>query len=95
MNQRRVLDGVKDFLHGIGHRQNKAGRELAQRSPGIHQCGRVGQKVQICHQVVKFLGCSRCVGLGIKDLIGRSYGVGHPVKQSFHRLGGLSVLIPN
>ena len=32
---------------------------------------------------------------GIKDLIGRSYGVGHPVKQSFHRLGGLSVLIPN
>ena len=39
MNQGSLLDGLKNILHGILHRQNKAGGKLTQRSARIHQCG--------------------------------------------------------
>ena len=37
MNERRLFDGLKNRLHRILNREDKARRKLSQRTPGVHQ----------------------------------------------------------
>lgn len=45
---------IENFLNGIPHGQHKAGGELPQFAPGIHQRGRIGQKHALTEQLIKF-----------------------------------------
>ena len=47
---------IENFLNGIPHGQHKAGGELPQFAPGIHQRGRIGQKHALTEQLIKFPG---------------------------------------
>jgi hypothetical protein len=94
VDQRSVLDGVEDVLHGVGHRQHEAGGELAQGAARVHEGGGVGQEVQADHQLIKLLGRGHHVRLGIKAAVTLGHSVGHPAEQAVHGLGGLSLLVP-
>ena len=93
VDQGGVLDGVEDVLHGVLHRKHEAGRELSQRTAGVHEGGGVGEKVQAGHQVIKEFGRGRHIGLGVEARIGCGDRVRHPVKKLVHRLNRLSVLV--
>ena len=47
VDQRGVLDGVEDVLHGVGHRQHEAGGELAQGRPAFMRVGELGRKSRL------------------------------------------------
>ena len=79
----RVLDGIKDLLDGIPHRQDKTGGKLAQIRARVHERGRVGEKLPARHEVVKFarqrlrrVGRFRIPGLF------PGYGRGHTPEQT-------------
>ena len=89
-----VLDGVKDVLHGVGHRQHKAGGQLAQGAAGIHQGGGIGQEVQTGHHLIELRRRGHYVSLGVKVAVALGHCVGYPAEEPVHRLGGIPVLVP-
>jgi hypothetical protein len=76
VNERLVLERVEDGFEGIFHRKDKTGRELLQRTAGIHERGRIREKGAGGHQVVKSsrrVAQPRCRGvetLGLGDVPG-------------------------
>ena len=46
VDERGVLDGLEDGLHGVADGQDEAGGELAQLAAGVHQRGAVGQELE-------------------------------------------------
>ncbi len=55
MNPGHVFQSPEDSLHGIFDRKHETGRKLTERSPGIHECGRIGQKFKVGHHPEKLL----------------------------------------
>ncbi|MBT9161673.1 MAG: hypothetical protein DDT27_00210 [Dehalococcoidia bacterium] len=55
MDKSGIFDRIEDRFHGILYRQNEARRELPQLSAGIHQRGRIGQKLQVGHYPIESL----------------------------------------
>ena len=43
LNQRRELHGVENFIHGIAHRQNKAGDNCPSSRPAFIKVGELGR----------------------------------------------------
>jgi hypothetical protein len=40
---------------GVFDREDKTGRELLKASPGVHECGRIGEKVEASQAIVPTL----------------------------------------
>jgi len=51
-----MFQAVIDGGQGIFDRKDETGGELLQASPGIHQCGRIGKKIEAGHAIVPALG---------------------------------------
>ncbi len=56
MDERLLLDGVEDRFQRILDRQDKAGGQLLEVAPRVHERRRVGQKVQPGHHAEKGFG---------------------------------------
>lgn len=53
MDERLLLEGIQNRVEGIFDRQHEAGSQLLQRSSGIHERGRVGEKLQPRHRFIE------------------------------------------
>ncbi len=94
MDQSRVLDGIKNLFHRVAHRQDKAGRELTQRPPGVHQGRGVRQKLKVCHHFVEGVRQGSDVGLFVKFLVRSGYCIGHPPEHISRCLKNLAGNVP-
>jgi hypothetical protein len=84
----RVKDGVQVVVWG----DHKAGRELLECCPGVHQRGGVGDEFQQGHGLIESVRCFRRIvailGLGSRHV------VRHAAEHLFRRLDDLSLIVP-
>jgi hypothetical protein len=52
-----MLQAVINGAQRVFDREDETGGELLEASSGIHQCGRIGKKVEASHALVPALGC--------------------------------------
>ena len=92
VDERRVLHGVEDLLHGIAHGQHEAGRQLPKGRAGVHEGGGVGQEPAVGHKAVK-TPCQVLHGKGRLVVLGflAGNGRGHPPEKPPDILHGLAV----
>ena len=55
VDERLMLQAVINGGQGVFDREDETGGELLEASPGIHQCGRIGKKIEAGHAVVPTL----------------------------------------
>ena len=55
VNERLMCQAVINGGQGVFDREDETGRELLEASPGVHQCGRIGKKIESGHAVVPTL----------------------------------------
>lgn len=68
MNERLMFQAVIDGSQGIFNRKDETSRELLEWSPGIHQCGRIGKKIEAGHTFVPALSrVKQPAGCGIES----------------------------
>ena len=93
VDDRGVFQGFEDAFHGVFHGQHETGRELSQAAPGVHQGGRVGQKLQVGHQAIEGLG--RLFDISLRIVPGFRLGdvPGHAVEHVHGRLDGFAVFV--
>jgi hypothetical protein len=53
-NERCIFQRIKDTLHGIIDRENKAGCQLTDIFPGVYQGGSIRKKEEMRHDVKEF-----------------------------------------
>ena len=56
VDERLMFQAVINGSHGVFDREDETGGELLEASPGIHQCGRIGKKIEAGHAIVPALG---------------------------------------
>ena len=56
MDERLMFQAVINGGQGVFDRKDETGGELLEASPGIHQGGRIGKKVETGHAIVPALG---------------------------------------
>ena len=63
-----MFQAVIDGSQGVFNGEDETSRELLESSSGIHQCGRIGKKIEAGHTVVPALSRVRQpVGCGIES----------------------------
>ena len=95
MDQRCLLDRLKNRLHTVLDRQNKAGGQLAERPAGVHQRGGIGQEFEIGHHVIELVFQRFHVGLRVVLRIRCGDGFCHTMKQVLDRFNRLAVGVPH
>ena len=55
VDERLIFQAVVNGGQGVFDREDETGGELLEASPGVHQCGRIGEKVETGHAVVPTL----------------------------------------
>ena len=55
MDERLIFHGVVNRVERILDREDKTGGKLLKASTGVHQCGRIGKKVEPCHAFITAL----------------------------------------
>ena len=80
VNERGLLDRFKYGVHTVGHRQDKAGGQLAQRPSGVHQRGRVRKEIQRRHHLIEFLLQRLQIRFLVIRGVGGGDGPGDPVE---------------
>ena len=86
VDERGVFHRLENRLHAVLHRQHKAGRKLPQRAARIHQRGRVWQKTQAGHQLVKAVRQRSSIRVFIIIPVCRRHGRGNTAEQARHIL---------
>jgi len=94
VDQGGKLDRVEDLLHGVTHRKDEAGGELAQFAAGVHQGRGVGEELHVGHDAVETVGKLFQVGLLVEGRIGRGDGIGYAAEKVGRSLQRLAVGIP-
>jgi len=56
VNEGLMFQGVVNRGQGIFDWEDKAGGELLEAPPGVHQCWRIGEKVEPGHALIPALG---------------------------------------
>ena len=85
-----MFQAVIDGGQGIFDRKDETGGELLQASPGIHQCGRIGKKIEAGHAIVPALGrVGQPAGGGIE-----SFSLCDVVATRQNSCGGVSTIVP-
>jgi hypothetical protein len=51
-----MFQAVINRGQGVFDREDETGGELLEASPGVHQCGRIGKKIEPGHALVPALG---------------------------------------
>ena len=81
VDERGLLDRFKNGLHAVLDGEHKAGRELAEGPPRVHQSGGVWKKIESRHHLVKgFFKRSNVTALIIEQIRCGS-GVRHSLKE--------------
>jgi len=93
VDQRGELHGVKDLFHGIAHRQDKAGGQLSQFTPGIHERRGIGQKFQLGHYSVEFFRDRGRILFFIKLPVRGGDGIRHAPEHLNRSLQHLSLFV--
>lgn len=93
MDKGRLLDGLKNGVHTVLHRQDEAGRKLPEGTPCVHQGGGIGEEFERSHHVVKFRFHRFQIGLLIKIPIRGGNGRRHPVEEILHRFGDFPFVV--
>ena len=93
MDQCGEFDGVEDLFHGIAHRQNKAGRELAQFAPGVHQGRGIGQEFKAGHHIIEGVGKPLYIGFFVEGFVRCGNRIGHATEHVGRGLKGLALSI--
>ena len=75
VDERRILDGVKNLFHAVADGQDKAGGELSERTPRVHERGGVGQELEAGHELEEVIAERGGIRIFIEVLIGACYGV--------------------
>ena len=57
VDERLMFQAVINGGERVFDREDETGGELLEVSSGIHQCGRIGKKVEPGHALVPALGC--------------------------------------
>ena len=74
-----MFQAVIDGGQGIFDRKDETGGELLEASPRIHQCGRIGKKIETGHAIVPASGrVGQSVGSGIESFSLRDVGCDAP-----------------
>ena len=74
-----MFQAVIDGGQGIFDRKDETGGELLEASPRIHQCGRIGKKIEAGHAIVPALGrVGQPAGGGIESFSLRDVGCDAP-----------------
>ena len=55
VNEGLMLQGVVNGGQGVFDWEDETGGELLEASPGVHQCGRIGEKVELGHALIPAL----------------------------------------
>ena len=75
VDERLMFQAVIDGGQGVFDREDETGGELLEASPGIHQCGRIGKKIEAGHAIVPALGrVGQSAGGGIESFSLRDVG---------------------
>ena len=68
VDERLMFQAVIDGGQGVFDREDETGGELLEASPGVHQCGRIGKKIEPSHAVVPALGrVGQPAGAGVES----------------------------
>ncbi len=93
MDESGELDGIEDIFNGVSNREDKAGRELSQFTSSVHQCGRVGKKLETDHHFVELVGEISGVGSGGEAPLSSGNGCSYPTEHFFGFFQHLSILV--
>ena len=75
VDKRLMFQAVINGGERVFDREDETGGELLEVSSGIHQCGRIGKKVEAGHAFVPALGCmGQPAGGGIESFSSRDVG---------------------
>ena len=68
MDERLMFQAVINGSQGVFNGEDETSGELLESSPGIHQCGRIGKKIEASHTGVPALSrVGEPVGCGIES----------------------------
>ena len=93
LNEGHLFHGIEDFIHGISHGKDEAGRELLKFSPRIHQSGGIGKEVQRSHQRIEFIFNRREIDLGMIETVRLSNIFCHAPKKLFRCFHNISLWV--
>ena len=93
LDQGHLFHRIEDLLHRIPHRQDKAGGELLEFPPSIHQRGGIGKKIQGSHQGIEFFFDRRVVRLRGIEAIGLGNISRHTLEHVLRFLGHLPMKV--